>query len=59
MSVIYPYNLQTIASIVFNVIFWGLYKALFMHLVLLKMLLEKKEEKKKSCLEFQGPLWSF
>ena len=43
ISVIYPYNLQSITSVLFSFIFFGLYKAFFLHLVLLKMLLDKKK----------------
>lgn len=48
VSMIYPYNLQSFASVLYSVIFSGLYKALFLHLVLLKMLLGKKKKKELS-----------
>lgn len=55
-KMIYPYNIQSVASVVFSVIFSGICKTLFLHLVLLKKKIREEEGK---SLEFQAPTWSF
>lgn len=61
MSMIYPYDLQPVTSVVFIVIFWGLYKEFFLHLVPLRMLLGLRKRKKKEVAltfkAFHGEFW--